>query len=209
MARARTRFALALAVVVAFVVPGAMAKDDTHDRDATANLVAAIFLKVCFGPKVNAGEGAKALEALGATPLPPGRLPSTRHFILDSGTSLGPATISLDGTYCIASISAREVDLPTLVRGFDTLFTSAGAQRRESARDMGVEQDDLLASWQLRTDGADHPILVRMSVSRSTLDDGTPLVSFARLVTPDRPVMPPPAEPQAVDAPPADPTPAP
>lgn len=193
-------FALLLAVGLV-LAPRPSAAADRDDGDALVAQFATLLLKVCSVDSLGASEGARALEAMGATPTGPGRRPTTRHFLLDTGTPAGMAAVSLEGTYCIASIKAGALDLPALARALEARLAPLGAMRADGASGAVRPPDVLLAEWALEAPRDGVTFTVRVVLSTSTLDSGTRVVAFSRVAVLPGPVPPPPAEPKTLEMP--------
>ena len=190
--------AMLLAVGLALApLPSAAASE----RGAPAAEVSALLLKVCSLDALHADEGARRLEAMGATLGSPGRRATTRHYQLDADTPDGLVVVSVEDTYCVASLAPDGVGLDAVVRAFDSQLAPFGAERRNAARDFGLKQDDILAAWELNAPGDGPSFIVRLILSASPLDGGRRLVTLARVALLPAPPMPPPQAPAIFEVP--------
>lgn len=171
------------------------------EGDARAAEVAALLLKMCSLDALHADEGGRRLEAMGATLGSPGRRPTTRHYRLGEDTPDGLVVVSVDGTYCVASHAPDGVGMDAVVRAFDAQLSPFDAERRDVARDFGMQQDDILAGWELKAPGDGPPFIVRLILSASPLDGGRRLVTLARVALLPAPPMPPPQAPAIFEVP--------
>ena len=170
-------------------------------EDPRIRAAARIFLQTCFSDAVTAGQGSKHLEGLGATRMPSGTRPAMTQYVLDVGDPLGIIAISLEGTYCLASMSSRDVDAGAIARAIDSRFAKDRAVRTDAPGPVGVPPDQLVGAWEMRVGSGADAAIIRTFVSVTADKDAPRLVSFGRFVVPAAP-MAPPTEPEAFDAPP-------
>lgn len=192
----RLHVAVALLIAAATHAGGAVA------QDPRVGPAADMLLKTCFSSgAVFAQQGGELLEAMGATRLPSGKRPAMRQYVLESGKPLGRIAVSLEGTYCVASIASSDLDAAALARDIHTRVEPRGAVRTDAPGPVGVPPDQLVAAWEIPVGNGTEALIVRAFLSDSGDTRKPRMVMFGRFIEPASPIPPPPTAPETFDAP--------
>lgn len=192
----RLHVAVALLIAAATHAGGAVA------QDPRVGPAADMLLKTCFSSgTVFAQQGGELLEAMGATRMPDGARRAMRQYVLEAGEPVGRVAISLEGTYCMASIASSDLDAAALARGIHARIKSRGAVRTDAPGPVGVPPDQFVAAWEIPVGNGTEGLIVRAFLADSGDTRKPRMVIFGRFIEPASPIPPPPAAPETFEAP--------